>query len=189
MRAVDRLAGFLDEPEAPPEDVLDWMRQPPKSNGRPDGPDVPVVKYKRITAAELDAASYNVKFAIEGTLVEGQPCILAGGKQTLKTNVALDLAISLALADPFLGQLAVNRAYRVTMMSGEYGMGVIQETCRRVALSKGVKLSDVGGLIISPDLPKFGSLDHIDALRQFLTDDETEILILDPAYLWTDENL
>ena len=44
------------------------------------------VEFKRITCKELDAANYDLEYLIDGALVAGQPCILAGGKKTLKTS-------------------------------------------------------------------------------------------------------
>ena len=68
-------------------------------------------------------------------------------------------------------------------MSGESGLATIQETARRIAISMGVQLADIGGLIISDQLPVLGNAAYIAALRTMVTGDEIEILILDPAYL------
>jgi hypothetical protein len=141
------------------------------------------ITFQRITAPELDAATYETEFLIEQTLVAGQPLIVAGGKKCLKTNILLDAAISLATATPMLGALKVNRAARVAVMSGESGLATIQETCRRIARQKGKLLSQTGGLIFSPDLPRIDDARHQVALAEFLTADEIEIVVLDPAYL------
>ena len=39
---------------------------------------------------------------------------------------------------------------------------------RAVADQKGYSPADIDGLILSPDLPKFGHLEHMDALAKFL---------------------
>jgi len=141
------------------------------------------IAYQRITAAELDAATYETEFLIEGTLVAGQPLIVAGGKKCLKTNILLDAAISLATATPMLGTLKVNRPVRVAVMSGESGLATIQETSRRIARSKGIELASIDGLIFSPDLPRIGDVRHQIALAKFLRDDKIETVSVDPAYL------
>ena len=112
-----------------------------------------------------------------------QPCILAGGKKTLKTSLLIDLGISLAMGGCFLGRLRANRACRVGIMTGESGLATIQETARRIAAAAGHKLADIGGLIFSEDLPQFGDKEHEDALRRFIMDDELEVLAVDPAYM------
>ena len=141
------------------------------------------LQYKRITCAELDAGNYNLEYLIEHTLVAGQPCIVAGGKKCLKTSLILDMGISLAMGGFFLGKLKVNRACKVGIMTGESGLATIQEVCRRICTAAGYKLSDIGGLVFSEDLPRFGSVAHEDALRRWLMDDEIEVVVLDPAYL------
>jgi hypothetical protein len=141
------------------------------------------VEFRRITCAELDAADYALEYLIDGALVAGQPCILAGGKKTLKTSLLIDLGISLAVGGCFLGRLKVNRACRVGIMTGESGLATLQETSRRIAAAAGFRLADIGGLVFSEDLPQFGSVAHQEALRRFITDDELEVLAVDPAYM------
>jgi hypothetical protein len=139
--------------------------------------------YQQISLAELDATEYDLEYLIDRTLVAGQPCLMAGGKKTLKTPTLMDLGMSLATGNPFLGKLAVLRSCRVAFMSGESGLATLQETARRVAYAKGFNLADITGMIISPDLPICGHVLHMEALERFLRDNEVEVLILDPAYL------
>ena len=68
-------------------------------------------------------------------------------------------------------------------MSGESGLPTIQETARRIAAAAGHGLADIGGLVFSEDLPQFGSVAHLEALRKFITDDELEVIAVDPAYM------
>ncbi len=149
-----------------------------------DDIDTPLdVSYRRLTCSELDTGNFELEYLIENTLVAGQPCIIAGGKKCLKTSLILDMGIALAKGGFFLGKLRVNRACRVAIMTGESGLATIQETCRRICDAAGYKLSDISGLVFSEDLPRFGSVAHEDALRQWLMDDEIEVVVLDPAYL------
>jgi hypothetical protein len=141
------------------------------------------IGYRRYTCRELDNEDFVITFLVAWILVSGQPCIVAGGKKTLKTNLLIALAIALATAEPFLGKFKVDRAVRVMMMSGESGMATIQETARRIAKSMDLELSAIGNLIFSPDLPRIGNLLHHDALEKMLRADEIEVLILDPVYL------
>ena len=141
------------------------------------------IEFHRLTCAELDAGEYDLEYLIDNVLVARQPCILAGSKKSLKTSLLIDLGISLAVGGHFLGKLPVNRACRVGLMSGESGLGTIQETARRIAAAAGYQLSDIGGLIFSDDLPQFGHVGHEEALRRFIMADELEIIGIDPAYL------
>ena len=143
----------------------------------------PRITFERITAAELDSGDYHTEYLIDGTMTAGQPMIVAGGKKQLKTNVLLDAAISLATGGSFLGMLKATRAARVGIMSGESGMATIQETCLRICKSKGVELQDIEGLIFSSDLPRLDDVRYLVALEEFITNDEIEVAIFDPAYL------
>jgi hypothetical protein len=157
-------------------------RQLARASGLPSNADILPV-YQQFTMAELAAADYRIEYLVDRTLVAGQPCLMAGGKKTLKTSFLVDLGISIAMGSPFLGKLDVLRAARVALMSGESGLATLQEPARRVALAKGYDLADIGGMIVSPDLPICGHVLHMEPLQRFLRDNEIEVLILDPAYL------
>lgn len=58
----------------------------------------PKVAFSRLSSAELDAAEYSIEYLVDGTLVAGQPTIIAGGKKSLKTSLIVDLGISLSAA-------------------------------------------------------------------------------------------
>lgn len=132
--------------------------------------------FPRITCAELDVTEYRIEYLIEGTLVVGQPCVIAGTKKSLKTSLVVDMGISLATGSSFLGALKVNRPCRVGIMSGESGMAVIQETARRIANAAGYRLRDIDGLMFSEHLPQFENPKHATALRRFIMDSELEVL-------------
>ena len=38
------------------------------------------IHLRRITAAQLDGGDYTLEYLVEGVLVKGQPCIIAGGR-------------------------------------------------------------------------------------------------------------
>jgi len=141
------------------------------------------IDYHRISCAELDATTYDLDYLIDDALVTGQPCILAGNKKSMKTSILIDLGISLAMGGCFLGKLKVNRACRVGIMTGESGLATIQETARRICRAAGYRLADIGGLVWSEQVPQFGDRVHLDALKRFLTNDELEVVIIDPAYM------
>jgi len=148
--------------------------------------DEPIV-YRSLTPSELDGEEYAVEYLIPGVLAAGQHCIGGGPHKVLKTLVlACDLGVSLALGGHFLGYFPVTRPTRVAIMSGESGFPVIQENLRRIARAAGTELRYVGNMLISDVLPKFGSMDHIDAMGRFLEDNGIEVAILDPAYLALD---
>ena len=66
-------------------------------------------------------------------LAKGQSQILGGVYKGMKTAIAVDMAVSLVTGTPFLGRYAVPEKRRVTMMSGEGGLGPIRGPCNRIA--------------------------------------------------------
>ena len=144
-------------------------------------------RFKTYSMAELDAAEFSTDYLVDGVLVAGQPCVMAAGKKTLKTNIACDLTLSLASGSQFIGQFWTPRAVRVAMMTGESGDATTQETMRRIARSKPWKnLADYTNAICSFDLPRLGQPQTKRELERFITDNGLQVLILDPAYLCLD---
>ena len=141
------------------------------------------IQFSAISSAELATTEYTLEYLVDGVLVRGQPGIIAGPRKTLKTSIAIDLALSLAEGGLFLGRFNVPQPTRVGLMSGESGAATIQETARRIASAKGRPLNEYDNCIWSFDIPQLGHLEHMDALERFITDHQLAVLILDPIYL------
>lgn len=144
-------------------------------------PTEPLFPY--ITSPELDMNQFQLEYIIEGVLVKGQPGVIAGPKKSLKTNISIDLALSLGCGGHFLGRYRVVRPVRVGVMSGESGAATIQETARRVCRSKGLMLRNLNNVFWSFKVPQLDNKVHIQALKDFILKESLEVLILDPTYL------
>jgi len=143
--------------------------------------------YPALTAAELDGEEYGIDYLIPGVLAAGQHAIGGGPHKTLKTLIlGCDLGFSLAVGGLFLGYFRVARPVRTCLMSGECGFPVLQENLRRVARAAGTELRYVGNLLVCEALPKFGAIDHVEAMGRFLQDNGIECCVIDPAYLCFD---
>ena len=107
--------------------------------------------------------------------------IIGGRSKTLKTSLAIDLAVSLGGGTPFLGRFDAHRV-GVGFWSGESGAATIRETARRIADSKGVDLADCD-VSWCFDLPRLSRLDHLDHLAATIKAEGLKVAILDPLYL------
>jgi RecA-family ATPase len=87
---------------------------------------VNMTSFQAIRADEFAAADYQVRYIIEGLLVEGQPTLLGGPKKSLKTSLALAMALSVASGRPFLGQFKVPNRRRVLFCSGESALAELR---------------------------------------------------------------
>ena len=92
--------------------------------------------YSVVSAKMLSDTEYPLEYLIPGILVRGQPAVIGGGKKSLKTNMLIDLTLSLASGSKFLNEFHVFREYRTCLMSGESGESTIKETAERIAQSK-----------------------------------------------------
>lgn len=140
-----------------------------------------------IDGEEFDAAQFEIRYLIEGVLVENQPLVLAGVMKSMKTTVALDLAMSLALGEPFLGKFRVPQPRRVMVISGESGKATIQETCRRICAAKGRTLAETRQQFLFSDyIPCITDPHELAALESIISRAEVDVLLCDPAYLMMD---
>jgi hypothetical protein len=156
--------------------------EPRHVQGAPTAAPLQPVEFKAVTSEELDANTYELEYLIEDVLVRGQPGGIFGGKKSLKTTLMIDLALSLSIGGRFLNRFQCTRQTRVAVMSGESGAAVIQETARRIALSKGRRLGDFP-VSWCFDLPTLGRADHHVALERLIERHLAEVLVIDPTYM------
>jgi hypothetical protein len=141
------------------------------------------ITYRSLTCAELVATKFETAWLVDYLIIDAQPLIVAGAKKTLKTSLLIDLALSLVWPAKFLGHFWVPEARQVGLMTGESGLETIRETIMRVGESKGIDAAGITGLVITEDLPVFGHLGHVDAMRRWITDHELAAVVIDPAYM------
>lgn len=140
--------------------------------------------FDTLTSRELDDGAFALDYFVADMLVKSQPCVLAGPKKCLKTNILIDLTLSLASQAKFLNEFYVAKPVRVALVSGESGQATIQETARRVARSKPWNnLTDYENAFWCFDLPKLGQPDTAKTIIAYVQKHELDVLVLDPAYL------
>jgi hypothetical protein len=139
-------------------------------------------QFSPIDSATFDVTDYRQEWLVKRCLVRGQVGVIGGGKKSLKTTIAVDLALSLGTGKPFLGQFEVYRKVRVALISGESGQFTLQETARRVAAAKGIELAEAD-VIWDFSLPKLSRPADLATLAAGLKVQGCDVLIFDPLYL------
>jgi hypothetical protein len=139
-------------------------------------------RFTPLTSAEFEQAKLSLRWLVKGILVAKQPVVIGGPKKSLKTSIALDLAISLGTATPFLGKFAVRRRHRVAVFSGESGNATIRETARRICDAKGLSLGDCD-VFWDFDLPQLNLAKDRKELRAILKELKIDVVVIDPLYL------
>ncbi len=141
------------------------------------------IDYQAIRAADLLSQRYALDYLVPGVLVDGQPCLMAGAQKTLKTSLLVDLLVSVVSGRPFLGYFRPERCVRAALMTGESGLATIQETLLRIMQAAGIDAGYLNGLLVTDKLPRFGQVDHLEAMRRFIADNELGLVAVDPAYM------
>ena len=135
-----------------------------------------------VSSKDFAVGDYRLEFFVDGLLTVGQPCLIAGASKSLKTSLAIDLAVSLDSGKPFLNEFKVARTARVGVISGESGAATIQCAARRVCECKHLDLAE-RGIQWSFDIPRITDPTHLSAPERYISRHNLEVLILDPVYL------
>ncbi len=176
--AVGAVQGVF-EPTTPLTDLLEGTRADLEAIAA----QATVQGWPQWTCSELMKENIKLRYLIDGLLVEGQPCILAGPKKSLKTSLLLDMAVSLATGGYFLGHFAVPLRMTCGIMSGESGLAVIQETLQRICDAANKDPRAINNLIITDRIPSIDTAQDLTPLRRFIQANHLEVLILDPTYM------
>lgn len=133
------------------------------------------------TAADFATTIYKMEWLVNRMIVKGQPTILGGAKKVLKTNILIDLILSLGSGEPFLGKFPV-KPTRCCLTSGESGGFTIKETALRICKAKGIRLEDTD-TFWDFRLPKISKANELKLLTDGLASRRIEVAIIDPLYL------
>ncbi|MBA4187757.1 MAG: hypothetical protein C0467_07035 [Planctomycetaceae bacterium] len=141
-------------------------------------------RFTFVNSATFATGDFRPQWLVSRALVRNQPGVIAGPSKALKTNLSIDLGVSLASGTPFLGQFDIPKRTRVAVVSGESGEHTLQETAHRVCRAKGITLASLGGhLSWCFSLPTFSQLDVMADFAETLAGLNAEVVIIDPVYL------
>ena len=135
-----------------------------------------------IRGNELLAKDVTRDYLIENMLVRHEPMIIGGASKTLKTTIALDMAVSITTQTPFMEKFAVPHLRRVMFLSGESGEATLQESLRLIAAQKGLTNEALQFLHVGFRLPKLSKDGHVEDLIEELQENEIDIVFIDPLY-------
>jgi len=122
------------------------------------------------------------EYVVEDFLVRGEPMVFGGGVKSLKTSIALDLAISMATGTDFLGHFKVPKPVPIMVISGESGEKTLQENLMVMAQARGLTTDQLHRVFMSFTLPKLDSEAQVRDLLMDLRKRGIEYVILDPLY-------
>lgn len=127
--------------------------------------------------APLLTESTSLAWLIEGALLANQPAVIGAEKKTLKTSLAIDMAISLAAGKPFLGEFSVTQPINVAMLTDDDAATVFAKA-KCICISKGIDPGSCG-VHWGFQLPALCRDGDMDALGEVLDYKQIEVLIVD----------
>jgi hypothetical protein len=137
---------------------------------------------RAITGEELFHKTIERTFIIDGFMVANEPMVIGGPSKTLKTSIALDMAVSIVTGTPFLGKFAVPNPRPCMIISGESGESTLQTTIRAIAEARGIQARQLDRLEIGFKLPKLDNQKCVDDLIEELRYKEIDTVFIDPLY-------
>jgi len=147
-----------------------------------DGYDPTRYQTGAINAIDLLEKNITRDYFIHDFMVANEPMILGGASKTLKTSIALEMALSLATGTKLLNRFPVKAPQPVLFLSGESGEATLQESLKTMVAAKGIYPKALGNLFLSFKLPKISNEKTVDELIAELRSREIQIVFLDPLY-------
>lgn len=134
-----------------------------------------------IDSEQLADTDYEIKYLIDAVVPLGEPGCIAARSKTLKTTIAIDMAVSVASGKKFLDYFDVLEEGNVAVVSGESGLATLKETAGRICNVKGLKLRDLGRRITwSTEVPRLPA--DTNKIRELIERQKVKLLLIDPAY-------
>ncbi len=122
-------------------------------------------------------------YLVEDVLPAGQLCIAGGPEKGQKSNLLLDLAVSVAAGKRWLNHFNVPNPKKVLILTGETQGANLQNILWRVMTARGVNENDIADrLMIKEAVPTLDNPGQLMTLRAILQREQIDIVILDPLY-------
>lgn len=138
--------------------------------------------FTRVSAADLAAAPPKMTWAAQGLLIDPTYGVIAGEQKTLKTYLAMFIALGIASGEPVLDEFVVPKARPVHLYVGEGGRVPFQRRLQRVAQALDLDLAKLN-LSASFETAPILSDEFKATLARDLNDFGSDALfILDPLY-------
>lgn len=141
------------------------------------------------TMAEwLEADLPKPRWLVHNVLPEFEQCIVSGAQKTLKSFLAKDLAMSVALGTPLFGYFPVSEAKPVLYLQQEIDASQSQDRGRRIAAAKGAfsanKVIRNGPMyILEETMTSIADPDNQREFEYFIKTHGIGLFLVDPLYL------
>lgn len=137
--------------------------------------------FRRYSAAEMAKEPPPFEWVVKSLLVRPTYGVIAGEKKSLKTYLALAIALGVAAGAPVLDHFGCRKPAHVHIYVGEGGQVPYQRRLQRIAKAYGVNLADLPITVSFETAPLDGSR-FLDTLRRDIQELNPALVIVDPLY-------
>lgn len=182
VQVLTRAKALIDRPDTDPRDVSAALREdldqvPAPAPAAESGPAL----FRRYSAAELAGPGRPMEWLARGLLAHPTYGQLAGEMKTLKSHLAVLLALAVASGKPALDHFAVDEARPVVIYVGEGGRLPFERRLQRLAGAMGVCLADLP-IHVSFETAALASERFQQTLARDLAEVKPGLVLLDPLY-------
>ena len=141
-------------------------------------------RFEFIDSTTFAGGDYRASWLVKNVLTRGEPAGIGGPMKSLKTSIAVDLAISVATGTPFVGHFGVPHAVTTAIVSGESGRSTLQKVAERVCEAKGITLESVDTrLHWCTDVPRLDDVPGMAIFADELVKRGVEFVLCDPLFM------
>ena len=94
-----------------------------------------------IPIQQLEAMDLKLEYVVDRLFVGEGSLFVGGQEKTFKTGLTMDLLISLASGEKFLGEFEILQRKTAVMFTAEIGLPTAQQLVRRICAAKGLEPS------------------------------------------------
>lgn len=125
--------------------------------------------------------SYDLDWLVSGIFPRHDPVLIGGASKTLKSQIALDLAISVATASPFLNisECSVTTPHRVLVMCDHISRPTLNERIKAILASKGYQ-NACPMLAVMRGIPDLRLPAELERLRNTVKAQHIDLVVIDP---------
>ncbi|UUO09101.1 AAA family ATPase [Blastopirellula sp. J2-11] len=136
-----------------------------------------------LTTDQLIAQQEPLEWLLPGMFVRQEPAVIVGPSKSMKSSIAVDLCAALASGGKFLGQIAVDRPFRVGYVSRHDERQALADLARRWSESSEVDPANLPNLIWSLAVANPADSKHLEHLRAWIRRHQLEVIVIDALRL------
>ncbi|EAQ78721.1 AAA family ATPase [Blastopirellula marina] len=139
--------------------------------------------FQEFTTAQLLEEEQPLKWLLPNMLAQNEPAVIVGPSKSMKTSITVDLCAAFASGGKFLGQFAVQRAYRVGYVSSTLERKSLFDLARRWSDANGAASKPLDNLFWALSIDDSTDPANLPQLRDWISKHQLEVVVIDTLRL------